>query len=225
MWWNKDSWRNVLPYIHFLGAWLVSDHLWCHPCYSSRKGHFCRLFIPGSTCAKIRYFHNIIFGNKNTGKNKINSVWNEFYSSWHIYNCISLFTLQFIDFFGRFFHMHIYDRIMLSELVVAACEYEWPDALLRRLEVSVNDLVTVKVVHATGYLLGPVQDQSWWNLLPVPQDFVQLTVGTVLHDDAITWSLCTHTPTRQNILYKKNTDIEAFSLDFRCISLLNSQKT
>lgn len=84
---------------------------------------------------------------------------------------------------------------MLSELVVAACEYEWPDALLRRLEVSVNDLVTVKVVHATGYLLGPVQDQSWWNLLPVPQDFVQLTVGTVLHDDAITWSLCTHTPT------------------------------
>lgn len=67
-----------------------------------------------------------------------------------------------------------------------------------------NDLVTVKVVHATGYLLGPVQDQSRWDLLPVPQDFVQLTVGTVLHDDAITRSLCTHTPTRQKISYKKH---------------------
>ena len=72
MWWSKDSWRNVLPYIHFLGTWLVSDHLWCHPCYSSRKGHFCRLFIPGSTCAKVGYVHNIIFANKNTRKNKTN---------------------------------------------------------------------------------------------------------------------------------------------------------
>lgn len=88
-----------------------------------------------------------------------------------------------------------------------------------------NDLVTVKVVHATGYLLGPVLDQSRWDLLPVPQDFVQLTVGTVLHDDAITRSLRTHTPTRQKNSISKNTDIEAFSIDFKCIFLLNSPKT
>lgn len=125
-------------------------------------------------------------------------------------NCFSLLLI--------FFYMHIYDRIICC-LNLCSCMWIWMAALLRWLEVPVNDLVTVKVVHATGYLLGPVEDQSRWDLLPVPQDFVQLTVGTVLHDDAITWSLRTHTPMRQKNSISKNTDIEAFSLDFKCIFL------
>ena len=57
-----------------------------------------------------------------------------------------------------------------------------------------NDFMRVEIVHATSDLLGPVQDKRGWDFLAVPQDFVQLAIGAVLHDDAVAWGLCAHTP-------------------------------
>lgn len=57
-----------------------------------------------------------------------------------------------------------------------------------------NDLVNMKVVHATGNLFGPVQDEGWGDFLPIPQDLIQLAIRTVLHNDTVTGSLCANTP-------------------------------
>lgn len=69
--------------------------------------------------------------------------------------------------------------------------------LLRWFEVSVNDLVQVKVVHAACDTHGPVNEQWWCDLSPCSQNLIQLPLCTVLHDYAVTWSLCAHTPKTQ----------------------------
>ncbi len=67
-------------------------------------------------------------------------------------------------------------------------------SLLGGLEVPVDDLVSVQVVHAAGDLLGPVEQQGGWDLAAVPQHLVQLAVRTVLHDDAVARRLRAHSP-------------------------------
>lgn len=64
---------------------------------------------------------------------------------------------------------------------------------LWRLEVSVDDLVEVKIVHAPSNTHGPVHEQRWCDLPAGSQHLIQLSLGTVLHDNAVTWSLSTNT--------------------------------
>ena len=61
-----------------------------------------------------------------------------------------------------------------------------------------DDLVEVKVVHASSDAHGPVHEQGWLDLPACPKHLIQLSLGTVLHDDAVTWSLGTNTPDRAN---------------------------
>lgn len=56
-----------------------------------------------------------------------------------------------------------------------------------------DDLVEMKVVHSPGDAHGPVHEQGWGDLPARSQDFVQLSLSTVLHNDAVTWSLSTNT--------------------------------
>ena len=57
-----------------------------------------------------------------------------------------------------------------------------------------DDLVQVKVVHAAGNARGPVHQHPGGHFPPRPQHLIQLTLGTVLHDDAVTRCLSAHTP-------------------------------
>lgn len=65
--------------------------------------------------------------------------------------------------------------------------------ILGRLEVTMNDLVRMKVVHSIGYLLCPVEEQCRRQSLSVPEYFIQLTIWTVFHDYTVTWRLGTDT--------------------------------
>lgn len=65
---------------------------------------------------------------------------------------------------------------------------------LRRLEISVNDLVQVKVVHAAGNAWGPVHQHPGGHFPPCPQHLIQLTLCTVLHDDAVARCLSAYAP-------------------------------
>ena len=56
-----------------------------------------------------------------------------------------------------------------------------------------DDLVEVKIVHAPSDAHGPVHEQGGMDLPACSQHLVQLALGTVLHDDAVTWSLGTNT--------------------------------
>jgi len=66
--------------------------------------------------------------------------------------------------------------------------------LLGGLEIAVYDLVCVEVIHATGDLLGPVEDVTDGQLASVPEDLVQLSVWAVLHDDTVARGLGADTP-------------------------------
>lgn len=56
-----------------------------------------------------------------------------------------------------------------------------------------DDLMEVKIVHAPGDAHGPVHEQGRVDLPACSQHLIQLSLGTVLHDDAVTWSLGTNT--------------------------------
>lgn len=65
---------------------------------------------------------------------------------------------------------------------------------LRRLEISVNDLVQVKVVHAACDAGSPVHQHPGRHFPPGPQHLIQLALCTVLHDDAVARCLRAHAP-------------------------------
>lgn len=57
-----------------------------------------------------------------------------------------------------------------------------------------DDLVEVQVVHASGDAHGPVHQQGRGDLAAGPQHLVELALSTVLHDDAVAWSLSADAP-------------------------------
>ena len=69
-------------------------------------------------------------------------------------------------------------------------------SLLWTLEISVYNLILMEVVHASGNLLGPVNQFLWRNLLAFSQQVEQWSVRAILHHYAIDRSLGTHTPGR-----------------------------
>ena len=64
------------------------------------------------------------------------------------------------------------------------------------LEVAVDDLVEVEVVHAAGDAGSPVHRQGGGDLAAGPQHLVQLALGAVLHQDAVARGLSAHPPRR-----------------------------
>ena len=56
-----------------------------------------------------------------------------------------------------------------------------------------DDLVEVKIVHAPGDPHGPVHEKGGRDLPACSQHLVQLSLSTVLHENAVTWSLGTNT--------------------------------
>lgn len=59
-----------------------------------------------------------------------------------------------------------------------------------------DDLVEMKIVHAPSDAHGPVHEERWMDLPACSQHLIQLSLGTVLHDDTVTWSLGTNTSER-----------------------------
>ena len=57
-----------------------------------------------------------------------------------------------------------------------------------------DDLVEVQVVHAPCDAHRPLHEQGGGDLTASPQHLVQLALGTVLHQDAVAWSLGADTP-------------------------------
>lgn len=56
-----------------------------------------------------------------------------------------------------------------------------------------DDLVEVKIIHAPSDTHGPVHEQRWRDLPACSQHLIELSLGTVLHDNAVTRSLSTNT--------------------------------
>jgi hypothetical protein len=66
--------------------------------------------------------------------------------------------------------------------------------LLRTLEVPVNDLVVMEVLHARGDLLGPIDQPHGRDLVwALPQEVEEGTVRAKLHDNAVAWRLGANT--------------------------------
>lgn len=57
-----------------------------------------------------------------------------------------------------------------------------------------DDLVEMEVVHSSSDAHGPVHQQGRVDLPACSQHLVQLALGAVLHDNAVTRSLGTNTP-------------------------------
>lgn len=71
------------------------------------------------------------------------------------------------------------------------------DNLLWWLQVTMNNLVGVQIVHPTSNLFGPIKNQGWRDFFAISKNFVQLAIRAVFHDDAVTRCLGTNTSVRQ----------------------------
>lgn len=71
-----------------------------------------------------------------------------------------------------------------------------------------DDLVKVKIVHAAGDAHGPVHKKGGRDLPACSQDLVQLPLGAVLHDDAVTRRLGANTPENTRIRRQLSTKAE-----------------
>lgn len=68
------------------------------------------------------------------------------------------------------------------------------DDLLGAFEITMNYFVGVKIVHALGYLLGPIEHSVGRNSLLLFENIIKRTVRAIFHDDAETWRLRTNSP-------------------------------
>lgn len=57
-----------------------------------------------------------------------------------------------------------------------------------------DDLVEMEIVHPSSDAHGPVHQQGRMDLPACSQHLVELALGAVLHNNAVTWSLGTNTP-------------------------------
>lgn len=68
---------------------------------------------------------------------------------------------------------------------------------LWRLEITMYDFMEMEIIHPTGDSRGPVHEQPRRDLPTSSQDLIQLSVGTVLHDDAVTRGLSADAPSER----------------------------
>jgi len=67
------------------------------------------------------------------------------------------------------------------------------EILLWTLEIPVYDFVIMKISHSRCNLLCPFDQTLRWDLVQtILEVVVEWSIGTVLHDDAITWRLGTN---------------------------------
>lgn len=59
------------------------------------------------------------------------------------------------------------------------------------------DFMKMEIIHPTSNSCGPVHEQPRCDLPAGSQDLIKLSMGTVLHDDAIAWSLSADTPLKK----------------------------
>ena len=98
-------------------------------------------------------------------------------------------------------------KLEIRMRIDAESQSEWKrerklDKVLGTLEIAVDDLVRVEVVHAAGDLHGPVEGEPRRNgAAAVAQQVVQRPVRTELHDDAVARRFRTHAPVRDHGRY------------------------
>lgn len=61
-----------------------------------------------------------------------------------------------------------------------------------------DDFVKVQIIHPTCNPCGPIHKQPRGDFPPCSQDFVELSVCTVLHDNAVAWGLSANSPVKAN---------------------------
>lgn len=59
------------------------------------------------------------------------------------------------------------------------------------------DFMEMQIIHPTSNSRGPIHEQPRCDLSASSQDFVKLSVGTVLHDDAVAWGLGANSPLKK----------------------------
>lgn len=61
-----------------------------------------------------------------------------------------------------------------------------------------DDFVKVQIIHPTCNPCGPIHKQPRGDFPPCSQDFVELAMCTVLHDDTVARGLSANSPVKEN---------------------------
>lgn len=61
-----------------------------------------------------------------------------------------------------------------------------------------DDLVKVQVIHPTSDPSGPIHKQPRSDFPACTQDFIELSMCTILHDDTVAWGLSANSPVKGN---------------------------
>lgn len=61
-----------------------------------------------------------------------------------------------------------------------------------------DDFVKVQIIHPTCNPCGPIHKQPRGDFPPCSQDFIELSMCTVLHDNAVAWGLSANSPVKEN---------------------------
>jgi len=60
-----------------------------------------------------------------------------------------------------------------------------------------DDFVKVQVIHPTCNPRGPIHKQPRGDFPPCSQDFIELSMCTVLHDDTVAWGLSANSSVKE----------------------------
>lgn len=61
-----------------------------------------------------------------------------------------------------------------------------------------DDFVKVQIIHPTCNPCGPIHKQPRGDFPPCSQDFIELSMCTVLHDNTVAWGLSANSPVKGN---------------------------
>lgn len=62
-----------------------------------------------------------------------------------------------------------------------------------------DDFVKVQIIHPACNPCGPIHKQPRGDFPPCSQDFIELSMCTVLHDNTVAWGLSANSPVKGNI--------------------------
>lgn len=61
-----------------------------------------------------------------------------------------------------------------------------------------DDFMKVQIIHPTSNPSGPIHKQPRSDFPPGSQDFVELPMCTILHDNTVAWGLGADSPDKEN---------------------------
>lgn len=70
-----------------------------------------------------------------------------------------------------------------------------------------DDFVKVQIIHPTCNPRGPIHKQPRGDFPPCSQDFVELSMCTVLHDNTVAWGLSANSPVKENTQLVKISEV------------------